>query len=73
MGLTPRHQKQFVKRDWDYLNKLLKNVIDNSDESNPSATIRLSDYVMSSEEIQSELKKNGYSFDDSVNGYLTIR
>ncbi len=73
MGLTPRHQKQFVKRDWDYLNKLLKNVIDNSDESNPAATIRLSDYVMSSEEIQSELKKNGYSFDDSVNGYLTIR
>ena len=53
MGLTPRHQKQFVKRDWDYLNKLLKNVIDNSDESNPSATIRLSDYVMSPEEIKS--------------------
>lgn len=72
MGLTPRHQKQFVKRNWDYLNKLLKNVIDNSDESNPSATIRLSDYVMSPEEIKSELKKNGYSFDDSSDNYLTI-
>lgn len=73
MGLTPRHQKPFQKKGWDQLNQFLKDVIDNSDQSDPSGTIKLSDYVMSSEEIQSELKKNGYSFDDSVNGYLTIR
>lgn len=73
MGLTPKKRKPFVKLGWDNLDEKLKANIDNNENDDaPTATIKLSDYKMSKEDILNELAKNGYSVIDNSDGYLTI-
>ncbi|ABJ70696.1 hypothetical protein [Lacticaseibacillus paracasei] len=72
MGLTPRHDVPLKKRDWKYLDSLLKANIDKVPTSRKKAEIFLPDYEMKPDEIKAELKKNGYNYKDNANDSLQI-
>lgn len=72
MGLTPRHQKQFQKKDWAYLDTYIKANIDNSNLPHPSVAVELDQFEMSKEEIIQELKRNGYQVTDEHTGFLRV-
>lgn len=58
MGLSPKNSLKDSNYGWDYLDNLLKN---NIKYTGDTATIKISDYSLSKEEILSEATKNGYA------------
>ncbi|MGK0575545.1 hypothetical protein [Macrococcus capreoli] len=62
--LSPKKTGNFTKKTWKDLDSLLQNTIDPSLKSHPSATIFVSDYEMSKDDIISEAQKNGYTVND---------
>jgi|GEM_PF-2091666 len=65
MGLTPRQPVDSSKYDWAYLDRLLKSVLKREHDI---ATIRISDYAMTEQEIVSEVEKCGYIVSKSADG-----
>lgn len=62
--LSPKKNGNFAKKNWEDLDRLLQNTIDPSQSSSPSATIKVSDYIMAKDDIIAEAKRNGYSVTD---------
>ena len=61
MGLTPKHREPAPKLDWISLNDTLKTCIDHSNWKDPYVTLDLDNYSMQSDEIISEMQRNGYT------------
>ena len=58
MGLSPKNNLNDSNYGWDHLDSILKaNIVHTGD----TATIRISDYSLTKEEILSEATKNGYT------------
>lgn len=62
MGLTPRH-KEPGKISLEDLDRYLKAVIDNSGLDNAYAIINPTMYLISEQELYSQLTQNGYNVD----------
>jgi len=67
MGLTPRQPIDLSKYDWEHLDTFLKNGLK---REHRRLTIRISDYVMTEQEIVSEAERCGYTVSKSSDGML---
>jgi len=71
MGLTPRQPVDSSKYDWAYLDGILKSHLR---REHSTLTIRISDYMMTEQEIVSELERCGYTASKTSNGlFLEIK
>lgn len=71
--LTPKPSPIIRKKTWEDLDHLLLANFKESPEDLPSLTIKLSDFEMSKSEIISEATAQGYSIEDSNDGYLVFK
>lgn len=65
MGLTPKKTQSKSLLTWSDLDDQLKQFIDNSQIQSPSTIVNPDNFVMTKDEIISELKANGYSYKES--------
>jgi len=70
MGLTPKQPLNTKRMNWDKLDYQLKTFIR---DENSGFTINVANYIMSEDEIVSELTKCGYTCEKYGDGRLLIK
>lgn len=69
--LDPKPKNNFKKKNWEYLNQLLKAHFDSNDRD-PRAVIDVRDYEMTEKEIVDEARSKGYTV-TVKNEYITFK